>query len=187
MKQIIFIAALLLTTKMAFADASPVVLERDQTIIQVNGVVCSFCAYGAEKALSKLDGLNKTEFGNGVLVDVETHRITIALQPGEKIPFHEIYRRIKKAGYDPITIHVRPEGKLEKAGDALFLRDANSGQVFAISDTDLSGITDQANVVIQAHFEASQILELDETEPVKVTIDRVISKSNPVRTEGTNG
>lgn len=180
MKQNILFATLLLATHMAFADASPVVLEENQTLIQVNGVVCSFCAYGAEKALSELDGLDKEEFGNGVLVDVETHRITIALQPGQKIPFREIYERIKKAGYDPITLHVRPEGKLERSGENLVLRDSKSGQVFSISNASMTGITEEATVVVQAHFDASQIPELGETEPVKVTIDRLIQDSNGV-------
>lgn len=173
--QIVTTAAILLTAGMAFSEADPVVVAENQTVIQVNGVVCSFCAYGAEKALSKLDGLNTAEFGNGVLVDVEAHRITLALQPSAKIPFQEIYSRIKNAGYDPITVYVRPEGKLEKSEQGLQLRDARSGQVFAVLDSTMPGIADQAEVAVQAHFEASLIPELGESEPVVLTIDRLIS------------
>lgn len=187
MNKMIFFAAIFLTANLALADPSPIVLEEHQTIIQVNGVVCSFCAYGAEKALSKLDGLDKSEFGDGVLVDVETHRITLALQAGERIPFREIYRRIKSAGYDPITVHVRTGGKLERSDETLLLRDAESGQAFAIQDAVEAGITDQTSVVVQAHFEASQIPELGEGEPVKVTVDRLIEGSNPEREGGEHG
>ncbi len=132
MKTRIFLAAVLLAANVALADDDPVVVEENQTVVQVNGVVCSFCAYGAEKALSKLDCLDKAEFGNGVLIDIDTHRITLAMRPGEKIPLREIYQRIKKAGYDPITLYVRSEGTLDRSGENLLLRDAKSGQVFSI-------------------------------------------------------
>ncbi len=130
MKLQIFIAALLLVATAAIADDSPVVLEENQAVVQVNGVVCSFCAYGAEKALSKLDCLDSAEFGNGVLIDIETHRITLAMRPGEKIPIRDIYQRIKKAGYDPITLYVRSQGTLERSGEKLLLRDARLRAAF---------------------------------------------------------
>lgn len=187
MNKTIFFTAILLSTNLALAEPSPVVLEEHQTIIQVNGVVCSFCAYGAEKALSKIDGLDKSEFGDGVLVDVKTHRITLAMQAGAKIPFQQIYQRIKSAGYDPITVHVRSKGKLERSGDTLLLRDSESGQAFLLQDAAKAGITDQTSVVVQAHFDASQIPDLGESEPVKVTVDRLIGDSNPERDGGERG
>ena len=79
MKLQMLVAATLLAANVAYADDGPVVVEENQAVVQVNGVVCSFCAYGAEKALSKLDCLDKAEFGNGVLIDIETHRITLAM------------------------------------------------------------------------------------------------------------
>ncbi len=178
------IAAMLLVATVAVADDRPVVLEENQTVVQVNGVVCSFCAYGGEKALSKLDALDKAEFGNGVLVDIETHRITLALRPGEKIPFRDIYQRIKKAGYDPITFYVRSEGSLEHSGERLLLRDAKSGQVFSIVGGEMAGLADHANVSVQAHLAASRIPELGESDVVEVTIDRLISDSDGVREDG---
>ncbi len=99
MKQMSFVAAMLLAATVALADDGPVVLEENQTVVQVNGVVCSFCAYGAEKALSKLDCLEKAEFGDVVLIDIETHRITLAMRPVEKITIRDIYKRIKMAWY----------------------------------------------------------------------------------------
>ena len=184
MKLQIFIAALLLAANVAFADDRPVVLEEHQTVVQVNGVVCSFCAYGAEKALSELDCLDKAEFGDGVLIDIDTHRITLAMRPGEKIPFREIYQRIKKAGYDPITLYVRSEGTLERSRERLLLRDAMSGQVFSILGGEIAGVADNANVSVQARLAASQIPELNESDVVEVTIDRLISDSGGVRADG---
>ena len=184
MKLQIFIAAMLLVENVAFADDRPVLLEENQTVVQVNGMVCSFCAYGAEKALSKLDCLDQAEFGNGVLVDINTHRITLALRPGEKIPLREIYRRIKNAGYDPITLYVRSEGTLERSAGRLLLRDAKSGQVFSIVGGEIEGVPDDANVTLQARLVASQILELGADDVVEVTIDRLISDSDRAREDG---
>ncbi len=184
MKLQIFIAAMLLSPNVAFADDRPVMLEENQAVVQVNGVVCSFCAYGAEKALSKLDCLDQAEFGDGVLIDIDTHRITLAMRPGEKIPLREIYQRIKKAGYDPITLYVRSEGTLERSGERLLLRDSKSGQVFSIVGGEMDGVADNAAVSVQAHLAASQIPELGESDIVEVTIDRLVSDSDGVREDG---
>ena len=184
MKLQLLIAATLLLANAAFADDGPVVLEENQAVVQVNGVVCSFCAYGAEKALSQLDCLDKAEFGDGVLVDIHTHRITLAMRPGEKIPVRDIYQRIKKAGYDPITVYVRSEGTLERSGGKLLLRDAKSGQVFSIRGGRIDGVADNARVSVQARFAASQLEDLSESDVVEVTIDRLISDSDGVREDG---
>ena len=184
MKLQLFMAAMLLVANLAFAEDAPVVLEENQAVVQVNGVVCSFCAYGAEKALAKLDCLDSAEFGNGVLIDINTHRITLAMRPGEKIPIRDIYQRIKKAGYDPITFFIRSEGSLERSGAKLLLRDAKSGQVFSIVGGEMAGLADNASVDVQAHLAASQIPELGEGDIVELTIDRLISGSDGLPADG---
>ena len=184
MKLQILGAAMLLAGNVAFADDGPVVLEENRAVVQVNGVVCSFCAYGAEKALSKLDCLDRSEFGDGVLIDINTHRITLAMRPGEKIPIRDIYHRIKKAGYDPITLYVRSEGTLERSGGKLFLRDVKSGQLFSVSGGQIEGVADNTTVSVQAHLAGSQVPELSESDPVELTIDRLISVSDEAREDG---
>ena len=184
MKLPVLLAATLLVANVAFADDRPVVLEENRIVVQVNGMVCSFCAYGAEKALSKLDCLDRAEFGDGVLVDIDTLRITLALRPGEKIPFRKIYQRIKNAGYDPITLYLRSEGTLERSAGRLLLRDAKSGQVFSVVGGEIEGVSDNANVTLQARLVASQIPELGADDVVEVTIDRLISDSDRAREDG---
>lgn len=176
--------AMLLAANVALTDDSPVVVLENQAVVQVSGVVCSFCAYGAEKALSKLDCLDRTEFGNGVLIDIDTHRITLAVRPGEKIPVRDIYQRIKRAGYDPITLHLRSEGTLERSGEELLLRDIKSGQVFSVSGSELEGVAVDSTVRVQAHWVAHQIPELRESEPVELTIDRLITDTDRARDDG---
>ncbi len=174
----------LIAASVAFAGDGIFVLEENQVAVQVAGVVCSFCAYGAEKALSKLDCLDQAEFGDGVLIDIETHRITLAMRPGEKIPVRDIVQRIKKAGYDPITLYVRSEGTLERSGEKLLLRDASSGQVFSIRGGHIEGVADNATVSVQAHLAGSQVPALSESEPIEVTIDRLILGSGGAREDG---
>ena len=89
---------------------------RDRLIIQVNGIVCSFCAHGLEKGLSKLSDLDESEYGNGVLVDIESQFVTLAFQPDSEFPFAEVHKRIKKAGYDPVRFDFRISGALVQVG-----------------------------------------------------------------------
>ena len=195
MRAIVILAAAFLASDVAYAEhgqehehgagteAAPagleesVLVERDQAVIQVNGVVCSFCAYGAEKSLSELDCLDSGEFGDGVLVDIDTHRITLAMRPGEKVPIRDIYERIRKAGYDPVTLHMRSMGSLERRGERLLLRDSTSSQVFLIAGGHLEGVADDADVEIQMHLDAAQVPSLADGVPVEVVIDRLISES----------
>ena len=51
-----------------------------QVVVTVKGIVCSFCAVGAEKNLSKLTSLDQSKFGdNGVLIDIHSGKITLAI------------------------------------------------------------------------------------------------------------
>ncbi len=184
MKLQIFVSALLLAATSVFADDRPVVAELNEAVVQVNGVVCSFCAYGAEKALSELDCLDKAEFGDGVLIDIDTRRITLAMRPGEKIPLREIYQRIKKAGYDPVTLYWRSQGKVERSGEKWLLRDAKTGQVFSIVGGQMAGVADGAIVSVQARLAASQIPETSGDDLLEVTIDRLISDADVVPEDG---
>ena len=180
----IFVSTILFATNAAIADPRPVVVEQNQAVVQVNGVVCSFCAYGAEKSLAELDCVDKTQFGDGVLIDIDTHQITLAVRPGQKIPFRDIYQRIKKAGYDPVTLYVRSEGNLARSGETLFLTDSNTGQVFSIIGGKIAGVADDATVRVQASLAASQISDPSGSGVIEVTIDRLIADSNSAPEDG---
>ena len=52
--------------------ADGVSVGRHQAVVQVKGIVCSFCAYGTEKNLAKLPFLDPAKYGNGVLMDIHT-------------------------------------------------------------------------------------------------------------------
>ena len=152
-----------------------VVVEPHQAVVQVNGVVCSFCAYGAEKALAKLDCLDAAQFGNGVLIDINTHRITLAMAPGKKIPLRDIHNRIKKAGYDPVAFYLRVSGTLERSGANLLLRDADSGQVYSITGVSVAPSGTDKSVEVQLYVDGETVAIARDDEPVSVVVDRWIS------------
>ena len=150
-----------------------IVVEPHQAIVQVNGIVCSFCAYGAEKGLSKLNGLDKSQFGNGVLIDIGNHRITISFEPETTIPFTDMYKTIKKAGYDPISFHVRLSGKVEERKDALVLTNTSNGQEFALTGLNLKDNLVGESADLQAHVDAKKIAGLATTVPVEIIVDEL--------------
>jgi hypothetical protein len=107
-------------------------LKRHQVVVQVHGIVCSFCAHGAEKSLRRLPDLNKELFGaDGILVDIATHRITISMQPDKYLPVALIFSKIRKAGYDPIIAYLRLAGSLTRSAQGLQFK-ALSGQRFRL-------------------------------------------------------
>ena len=165
--------------QLADEDVAEFVVEPHRVLVQVRGIVCSFCAWGAEKSLAQLDGLDRTAFGNGVLVNIHTHRITIAMGPGNQIPIHEIYRRIKKAGYDPVIVYARISGTLEAGEESLLLRDTESGQVFSIMDGNVEDLAPGDRVDIQVHVDGHTIPSLSESRPIEVTVDHQFSQAGP--------
>ncbi len=188
MRFITFFAAALLAASVAYAETHThsekgraeegvdVVVEPHQTVVQVNGVVCSFCAYGAEKSLAKLDCLDAAQFGNGVLIDINTHRITLAMAPGKRIPLRDIHNRIKKAGYDPVAFYLRVSGTLERNGAKLLLRDADSGQVYSIVGVSATPRGTGESVEVQVHVDGEKVATSSDGEPVSVVVDRWISE-----------
>lgn len=145
---------------------SDVFVEPGEAVVRVNGVVCSFCAHGLEKSLSKLDGLDGSQHGNGVLVQVDEQLVRLALLPGTAVPFAEIAKRIRKAGYDPVRFHLRVAGQVAPAGGASTLEGDAPPQVFALSTAAPSGPAD-----LQLRVEAKAVESLAVDAPVPSFVD----------------
>ena len=155
------------------AEETPqqLIVPPGQVIVQVKGVVCSFCAYGTEKNLAKLRFLDRSQFGDGVLMDIHANRITLALTPDAPLDLQGIHQAIKKGGYDPLTVYLRLSGRVTKQGRRYVLTTTDTGQVFELSGKGLEQLTDQHVVNVQAHLEASQIPALPKGGPVGVVVD----------------
>ena len=78
----------------------------NEAVIFVHGLVCSFCAIGVQKKLSKLPFLDKSKYTKGVFVEIEKQKVTIALKKGAKFDIKAITKAIKSGGYAPIKIYI---------------------------------------------------------------------------------
>ena len=85
------------------ALCSTSVLAQDY-VINVNGIVCEFCAYGVSKKVSKLPFIDRTKYDNGVMVEVEDQKVTIAVKPDAQLDQTALFKAIENAGYNPIEI-----------------------------------------------------------------------------------
>jgi hypothetical protein len=95
----------------ASEEQAPIVVEPNQAVAQVHGIVCSFCAYGVEKKLSKLKMVDTGRFSKGIFTDIGNQRLTIALLPGAQIDHQLIGEAIQQAGYEWKTIWIRGADK----------------------------------------------------------------------------
>ena len=158
----------------AFADrdtTDEILVEPNQAIVQVNGIVCSFCAYGTEKNLSKLSFLDKSQFGDdGVLIDIHSHRVTLALQPKQEFDFGQVYSAIKKGGYDPVSFYVNVLGQVQKDGDRYLLTSSDNGQVFEILGNDVGRFVGEGPINVTGQVDADRIPSIEAGQPMPVVI-----------------
>ena len=54
-------------------------------IVNVHGIVCSFCAKGVTKKVSKLPFIDKSKYNKGVKVEIEDQKVTIAVLPDQDL------------------------------------------------------------------------------------------------------
>ena len=61
--------------------------------LQVDGLSCPFCAYGIEKRLSQIEGVQslQTDIGDGVVV--------VTMRPGISLAEDEARQAVEKAGF----------------------------------------------------------------------------------------
>lgn len=170
---LVLIAALAATVAQADEPTKPMIVPPGQVIVQVKGVVCSFCAYGTEKNLAKLKFLDTAQFGDGVLMDIHANRITLALAPDAPLDLRGIYQAIKKGGYDPVTIHLRLSGTVTRHGDRYVLSATNVGHPVELTGQGLEQMSDQQVVNVQAHLDATQLASVQEGQPVTMVVDIV--------------
>lgn len=90
-------AALLLLSFSVEAEAADYVVD-------VNGIVCEFCSLGVTKKVAKLPFIDKTRYTNGVSVDIENQRVTIAVKDGANLDVDALFKAIESGGYNPIRV-----------------------------------------------------------------------------------
>lgn len=93
---------------------SDISVDQNQIKIKINGIVCSFCAFGVHKNLSKLRSLDSTQFKKGVHIDINAQIITLAMDDSQSLNLNEVYKSIKKGGYEPVDFYVLFNGETVK-------------------------------------------------------------------------
>ena len=92
------------------------------SLVYVKGLVCPSCAIGVRKNLSKMKGVDKKRFRDGIDMNPETQLVTIALKEGAEIDNKDIMDRVEDAGYVAVEEYKLHDGHL----DALrFKKDAS--------------------------------------------------------------
>lgn len=76
-----------------------------------------------------------------------------------------------------MRVYLRLAGRVTKQGDRYVLRATGTGQLFALSGSELKPLSDQQAVDLQAHLETSQIPALPEGQPVEVVVDTLEASS----------
>ncbi len=84
-------------------------------VVHVHGIVCSFCAQGVTKKVSKLSFIDQTKYTKGVKVEIESQKVTIAVKPDSDLDVAALFEAIKSGGYDPVDVWtVTPSGQLDE-------------------------------------------------------------------------
>jgi len=104
------------------AAAKETLLESSEiSLVYVKGLVCPSCAIGIRKNLSKMKGVDKKRFKDGIDMNPETQLVSIALKDGAKLNSKDLIERVEDAGYVAVEEYRLHESHL----DALqFKRDA---------------------------------------------------------------
>ena len=102
----------LLLCSILLSHDSSLNVEKDELVLEVNGMVCGMCAFGIQEGLSELSFLNNKKFEeDGIEVDLDTQMIYIPIDLSKKIDELEAINIIKDVGYDAVFIYTNFDGK----------------------------------------------------------------------------
>ena len=158
----------------AGAADEEVVLDDHQVIVQVRGVVCSFCAHGTEKNLAELSFLDPAHFGgDGVLMDIHTQRITLALDPDTPVDYGAIHQAITDGGYDAERAYVRVRGVVEQGDGRVLLTSASNGQAYRLDGVETGLPAPAGPVTVEGEVSANDMARLADGEPVPLRVTAI--------------
>ena len=105
-------------TLLSLVSAQTVVLKdktitilKDEVVLEVSGLVCSFCAMGLQGGLSSLKYVDGKKYNNGVFIDVEYQYAVIAEKSDQDIDIDEAITTITKSGYEVLSVYTNRTGE----------------------------------------------------------------------------
>ena len=109
-KSVLVLSILLLTT------IPPVSAQEVRVSIEVDGLSCPFCAYGLEKKLKRIDGVEKLE------IKINDGLAILTFADSSKVDTKAIARKVKEAGFTPGKVTIEPtKEKARMAGKKITL------------------------------------------------------------------
>ena len=75
-------------------------LQHDEVGLKVKGLVCSFCAQGIRKNVSKLNFVDTKKPQKGVMVDEKNGYFVVSLKSGKSPVWKDLFAAVVNAGYD---------------------------------------------------------------------------------------
>lgn len=97
MKNLLILLFIGIGTMTLNAQTENTTLEGKVTI-EVDGLACPFCAYGLEKNLKKIDGVESID------INIDEGSVLLGIADGKQISESVVLKKIEEAGFTPGTI-----------------------------------------------------------------------------------
>ncbi len=97
--------ALLIALPSLLGAQSPAPPAGDSLHLKVDGMVCSLCAYGAERRLKKVDNVERVQ------VELDSGLVVVVLQPGTAVSDSTLADEIRRAGFALREVRRFPRGQ----------------------------------------------------------------------------
>lgn len=109
--------------------------------LKVDGLACPFCAYGVEKKLKKVEGVEKLK------IDIDAGKVTVDVKPDARLAAASdkqgLVDRVKKAviegGFTPRELRATVEGEVVSQDGGWFLRLPETGEVLTLKENGRAG------------------------------------------------
>lgn len=81
-------------------------------VVNINGMVCEFCAFGVTKKISKLPFIDRSKYTKGVKVEIKKQMVTISVKDDFDIDKSALFSAIESGGYNPVELwEITPSGE----------------------------------------------------------------------------
>lgn len=98
-----------------------------QVTVYVDGLACPFCAYGVEKKLKRVEGVESMD------IRMNEGTVTLKAREGRSIDVMKVPQAIRDSGFSLRKMKVKAAGIVKKEGNALLFQYA-PGEEFSLKD-----------------------------------------------------
>jgi len=91
-------------------NGEKVEVGQEDLVFEVKGLVCSFCAHGLQKGMSKLKFVDKKKYTKGVYTDITHQFVKVGLKKNKEPNIDKALTAIQDAGYEVLRSYLNPTG-----------------------------------------------------------------------------